>query len=191
MFLVRPRSLWLLLVLAALALVLVSCDESHVTTPTPPEPAPGGDTTPPTITKVVPVNGAASIQLASTIQVVFSEQVQPSTVNGSTFSVHGSGAVAGTVTLADSIALFAPSAPFAPNTTYTARVTAGVKDLAGNPLASEYIWSFTTGPVPDTTPPTVVAIIPGNGAAGVAPTTTIEATFSELVKASTVTTGRS
>jgi hypothetical protein len=170
-------------------MVLVSCDESHVTTPTPPEPPPGGDTTPPTITKVVPVNGATSIQLASTIQVVFSEQVQPSTVNGSTFSIHGSGAVDGTVTLADSIALFAPSAPFAPNTTYTARVTAGVKDLAGNPLASEYIWSFTTGPVPDTTPPTVVAITPGNSAAGVAPATTIEATFSELVKASTVTTG--
>ncbi|HEX5031434.1 MAG TPA: Ig-like domain-containing protein [Candidatus Eisenbacteria bacterium] len=159
-----------------------------MTTPTPPEPPPGGDTTPPTITKVVPVNGATSIQLASTIQVVFSEQVQPSTVNGSTFSIHGSGAVDGTVTLADSIALFAPSAPFAPNTTYTARVTAGVKDLAGNPLASEYIWSFTTGPVPDTTPPTVVAITPGNSAAGVAPATTIEATFSELVKASTVTT---
>lgn len=186
MLLARTQLRWLPLVLAAF--LTVSCDESHVTTPTLPKPPVGGDTTPPTITKVVPVNGAASVQLASTIQVTFSERVDASTVTGTTFAVTGSGPVAGTVTLADSIAVFSPSAPFAPNTTYTARVTAGVKDLAGNPLASEYIWSFTTGPVPDAIPPTVAAVIPAAGSAGIATTTAVQATFSELVKASTVTT---
>jgi hypothetical protein len=46
------------------------------------------------------------------------------------------------------IATFTPSISLPPNTTFTATITggiSGVKDLAGNPLATDKVWTFTTG----------------------------------------------
>ena len=34
--------------------------------------------------------------------------------------------------------------PLQPATTYTVRATQGIKDLAGNPLAADFIWTFRT-----------------------------------------------
>jgi hypothetical protein len=49
---------------------------------------------------------------------------------------------------ANRVATLTPSQTLAPSTTYTVTVSGGsggVKDLAGNALARDYIWSFTTG----------------------------------------------
>src|SRR5207249_3317510 len=70
-------------------------------------------------------------------------------------------------------------------TTYTATITTGVKDLAGNAMTANYVWTFTTI-VPDTTPPTVASTNPANGATGVTVNSPITATFSEAVQSSTV-----
>jgi len=48
------------------------------------------------------------------------------------------------VTYVGTTATFAPASALAPNTVYTATITTGVKDLAGNALASNSAWSFTT-----------------------------------------------
>src|SRR5437867_2612466 len=77
-------------------------------------------------------------------------------------------AVAGTVTYAGVTATFNPSSPLPPNTPYTATMTTGARDLAGNALASDFSWTFTTGATPDTTRPTVSFIVPANAATGVA-----------------------
>src|SRR5437016_4305811 len=45
-------------------------------------------------------------------------------------------------------------------TTYTATISTGARDLAGNPLTTDLVWSFTTGVIPDTTAPTVSATVP-------------------------------
>src|SRR5947209_12311002 len=77
-------------------------------------------------------------------------------------------------------ATLTPSAPLANLTVYTATVKSGpsgVKDLAGNALASDFIWSFTT--LPDTIPPTVTSVTPASGATGIALTTAVTATFSD------------
>ena len=42
------------------------------------------------------------------------------------------------------IATLTPSTSLAYNTTYTATVTTGETDLAGNALTSNYVWTFTT-----------------------------------------------
>src|SRR5207237_2493013 len=68
--------------------------------------------------------------------------------------------VAGTVSYAGVTATFTPAGNLAPNTAYTARVKHRAKDLAGNALATDFSWSFTTGATPNTTAPTVSFTVP-------------------------------
>jgi hypothetical protein len=49
------------------------------------------------------------------------------------------------VTNIGSTVTFTPAGGLTPNTVYTATITTGAKDLAGNTLAADYSWSFTTG----------------------------------------------
>ena len=89
------------------------------------------------------------------------------------------------------IATLTPGNALAPATTYTATVHGGatdprVKDVAGNALAANSSWSFTTAAAGDTTPPTVTARSPAVGATGVAVATTVTATFSEAIDPATV-----
>src|SRR5437016_2569350 len=72
--------------------------------------------------------------------------------------------------------------------TYTATITTGAKDLAGNALASSFVWSFTTGAALDITPLTVISTDPANGATGVALNKKAAATFSEAMDRLTITT---
>ena len=85
------------------------------------------------------------------VNATFSEAMDPLTITTDTFKVTGPGPlfapVTGTVTydLITNIATFVQDSNFAANTTFTATITTGVKDLAGNELATDYTWSFTTG----------------------------------------------
>jgi hypothetical protein len=58
----------------------------------------------------------------------------------------GATPVIGTVAydIASKIATFTSVTHLAPNTVYQATITTGAKDLAGNALASNFVWSFTT-----------------------------------------------
>ena len=59
--------------------------------------------------------------------------MNPLTINGTTFLLtQGITPVLGTVTYAGTTATFSPSANLASNTLYTATITTGAKDLAGN-----------------------------------------------------------
>jgi hypothetical protein len=77
--------------------------------------------------------------------------MDPATIGSTTFTlrVQGGAAVAATVAYNTTtrVATLDPTANLASNTTYEARVvggTSGVKDLAGNPLATDFVWTFTT-----------------------------------------------
>ena len=77
--------------------------------------------------------------------------VDPATINAATFKLHiGSAEIAGTVTysVATRAATFTPSAPLPEGTLCTATVLTGVQDLAGNALAPEKVWTFTTRSAP-------------------------------------------
>src|SRR5687767_5238467 len=160
-------------------LFVVSCDESQIKPPPP--HVPPGDGTLPAVVDVSPDAGAAGVQAGTTVRVAFSERIEPSSVTDSSFVVSGSSAVPGSVTATDSIATFTPTAPLEPDHIYTARVTTAVRDLYGNALAADYVWSFTTGAPADTTPPAVESLQPGNGAEDLVVSTTVQATFSELM----------
>jgi hypothetical protein len=114
--------------------------------PTPTPPPPPTDTTPPTVSSTSPVAGATAVLASADVTATFSEAMAGASLTTATFTlVDGSGnPVAGTVTSAGATATFAPTAILANGTTYTATVTTGAKDLAGNGLAQSRAWSFTT-----------------------------------------------
>jgi Ice-binding-like/Bacterial Ig-like domain len=145
----------------------------------------------PTIISTVPANGATSVPINQTITATFSVAMNPATISATTFKVQAPGGVAvtGAVTYlpAGSVANFTPAANLAANTLYTATITTGATDLSGNALASNYVWTFTTGAAANTTKPTVISNIPLAGATGVALNQTVAATFSEAMNAATIT----
>jgi len=104
------------------------------------------DTTAPTVLSMVPANGATVVGLNANITAIFSEVMDPLTVTVATITLKkGSVAVGGVVTapLTTTVS-FNPTADLEPNTTYTATITTGVKDLAGNAMATAKSWTFTT-----------------------------------------------
>jgi chitodextrinase len=106
------------------------------------------DTQPPTVSITSPTNHAINVDPNVTISATFNENINPSTITAQTFAVTmGTGgiSVSGSRSCVGSTVTFTPSSSLNPGTTYTATVTTGIKDLAGNSLASIYNWSFTTG----------------------------------------------
>jgi len=102
-------------------------------------------------------------------------------VSGTTFTLRTASGAAVTATLVSfnpttRVATFDPNGSLASDTRYTATLTDGVKDAAGNPLAATS-WTFTTGPRPR-----VTANSPTGGATGVRRDANVTATFSEAVK---------
>src|SRR5439155_831563 len=104
------------------------------------------DTTAPTVGATVPANSATGVAISGKVAAAFSEAMNPLTISPDTFTLQqGSTAVAGTVTYAGVTATFTPASALAPLTAFTATVTTGARDLAGNALATDFSWSFTTG----------------------------------------------
>ncbi|MEO7802867.1 MAG: Ig-like domain-containing protein [Ginsengibacter sp.] len=142
----------------------------------------------PTVISTDPVNGATDVALPKVVSANFSEVMDSSTISSSTFTVkNGNASIAGVVTYAGTKATFTPANDLLNNTTYTATVTTGAKDEAGNSLAADYVWSFAT-PVTDIRTPTVTSTDPVNGAIAVALNKKVSANFSESMDASTLTT---
>jgi WD40 repeat protein len=110
----------------------------------------GTDTTPPTVTTRTPAAGAAGVAANTTVTATFSEAMDPASITSATFQLQAGSnpPVAATVSYAGNTATLTPSSALATSTTYTATVkggSSGVKDLAGNALAADAAWSFTTG----------------------------------------------
>ena len=127
------------------------------------------DTTAPTVTAVDPLNNATGVFLNKTVSATFSEAMAPATISTANFTLkHGATAVSGTVAYdaISKIATFKPGGNLAAGTLYTATITTGARDLAGNPLASAYVWSFTTGTTITTPPIDLGAAAPFGGFGG-------------------------
>jgi len=103
------------------------------------------DITPPTVISTSPANNATSVSVNTAITATFSEHMDPSTTNTATFFVNdGISNVAGTVACSGTMATFTPTTALDYNTIYTVTITIGAKDLAGNPLESNYEFIFAT-----------------------------------------------
>lgn len=99
----------------------------------------------PTVISTDPLNAISKVPLNKIITATFTIEMNPSTINGTTFLVHqGTNQIAGTVTYAGKTATFSPTSPLTDNTVYTGTITIAATDLLGNAMASEYKWSFST-----------------------------------------------
>lgn len=107
------------------------------------------DNTAPTVLSTNPAdnNTTTGVSSSQNITVIFSEALDPTTVTGTTFKVTGPGttAVDGNVSYVGTTATFNPTSNLVASTLYTATLTTGITDIAGNPLAVNHVWTFTTG----------------------------------------------
>jgi len=147
-------------------------------------------TTAPTVLSTNPAGDDVAVAVNQDITVTFSDPMNSTTLTAATFTVAGPGPtpVSGVVTYSGTLATFSPNASLTTNTLFNATITTGTKDLAGNALASDFVWSFTTGTTRDTTAPTVLSTSPAAGAMGAAINQPITATFSKAMNQTTLTT---
>jgi hypothetical protein len=145
------------------------------------------DNTAPTVTSTINANGATGVPTNTRIGATFSETMDADTLTAGSFSVkQGSNTVPGTLAYAGLSVVFTPAAALTASTQYTVTVGTGAKDIAGNALAADYVWKWTTAATPDTTAPTVTSTINADGATGVPINTRVGATFSEAMNAASV-----
>jgi hypothetical protein len=152
------------------------------------------DTTPPILSSFTPSAGAAGVAVNANVTATFNEALDPATVNGSTIELRNAAnalvAAAVSYNATTRTATLDPTASLAGGAVYTARIRGGsadprVKDVAGNALAADATWIFTTA-ASDTTPPTVASFTPGAGATSVSVDANMTATFSEALDVATV-----
>jgi len=121
------------------------------------------DTTAPTVLSSNPADLATGVPLNKRINATFSEAMDPSTISVANYTLTGPGPtpVTGSVTYdaAGHTTTFAPLTNLAANTAYTAMLTRGCTDLAGNALVNvradsqkRVVWNFTTGTTVDQEP---------------------------------------
>src|SRR5208337_1276394 len=99
------------------------------------------------------------------------EAMDSTSLTPSTFMLIGPGdaSIPGAVTYSTigATASFTPSSTLTAGSTYIAVIAAGVTDLAGNGLASSFIWGFTTAAATDSVAPTVSSATPIDSAPAV------------------------
>jgi hypothetical protein len=152
------------------------------------------DTTAPTVSFTSPSGGDSAVPNNRKIIAGFSEIMDPATVNTSSFTLRetvSGTVVSGTVAPVGTSATFAPTASLKFSTNYTATIRGGsfggVKDLAGNRMASDFVFSFSTGAVADTIAPTVSVTSPTSTAVDVPVNRKVTVGFSEAMEPSTIT----
>jgi hypothetical protein len=137
----------------------------------------------PIVISTTPLSNEINVPLGQIITATFNEEMDPSSITSTSFTVVGLAPISGTVTYAGRTASFTPALSLAENTTYTARITTKTKDLAGNFLQTDYVWAFSTGTL---LRPVVITTDPINNAIAVKFDKTISATFNMIMNPATL-----
>lgn len=109
--------------------------------------ASGTDILAPTVVLSDPAEAAVDVSITKRLSVTLSEPMNEASISDASFTLRQGGTpIPGTVTyLPDGTAVqFVPDDELALNTVYTATLTTGAEDVAGNSIAQDYTWSFTT-----------------------------------------------
>ena len=126
------------------------------------------DATPPSVVSTYPPNGLTGVPAGTIIYCIFSEAMDPSTIDSTNILLSGPG-ISGPgdyqvkYDYYNGFAQILKNTQFGAFQTYTVMINAQVKDLRGIRLSAPYQWSFTSGAA-DTTAPVVSQTIPVAGA---------------------------
>ncbi|MGY1742840.1 MULTISPECIES: Ig-like domain-containing protein [unclassified Blastococcus] len=148
-------------------------------------PAPTGDTVAPTVVSRSPASGATAVGTTANVLIGFSEAMARPSAEAvyvqTTAGVRVPAAVSWNATT--NTVIVNPTDSLAEGTAYQVVLTAGVTDVAGNPVQAE-TWQFATrsaAPTGDTVAPTVVSRSPASGATAVGTTANVLIGFSEAM----------
>ncbi len=115
----------------------------------------GPDTMPPQVLSVLPANGVTGVSINTAVNATFNEAIDPATISNNTFELRDAANVLVPATVAYNAAArtatLTSQSALAYSTGYHATIisgASGVKDLAGNALATDYAWTFTTAASP-------------------------------------------
>ncbi len=145
------------------------------------------DDEPPEISATNPRNDENDVPVNATVSATFTEEMDAATISAETFTLSASGSsVKGSIEYSNNRAEFNPFSNMDHSMTYTAHISTGARDQAGNSLEEPYRWSFTIEAAPDNTPPEVVDTNPRNDEDDVSRNVTITAEFNEPLDPATV-----
>lgn len=151
-----------------------------------------GDSDQPYVESSIPANGAGSVATNSAVMILFSEEIDPTTLTTTALLLHGedvsgggayNDAVSGTIAYdaGKRIALFTPDAPLSESRNYQVTLTSAIDDLCGAGMTSDHSFIFTTGNSTDTIAVSVTSVTPTEGAVGVLQDAVATIQFSEPV----------
>jgi len=141
------------------------------------------DMTPPRVIKTDPSNGKTNVDKNSNITITFSEPMDQSATESAisltpgeivSFSWDNTGSILSILPVLEN------------DTTYECTVSTGATDLAGNPMVSDYTFTFSTKKSIDSTPPAVKSVTPQNNSKGVDPNLVVTITFTEPMNKASV-----
>ena len=104
------------------------------------------DTTAPTVFSIVPTDEELGVATNRDITATFSELMDPETIDDASFTLTQGGIpVSAVVSYTGTVATLNPTNDLAINSVFIATIITTATDQAGNPLAVNEVWSFTTG----------------------------------------------
>lgn len=143
-----------------------------------------------TVISTAPADVATAVATNQKVTATFSESMDSTTLDGVSFTVKGAGeaALVGGVSLdaASNTAIFASNSPLTASKLYTATITTAAESTTGKTMASNYVWSFTSGDATDGVAPTVNSTDPADAIADFKLNRNITASFNESLNPSTV-----
>lgn len=159
------------------------------------QPAPQVDRTIPFVISTNPSHESSAIPTNRAITLTFNKPIDPSTLSPARFTLVSAPTgtpVAGQIAYDETSRTAAfRTDDLLPGTSYIATISKEIADLAGNRMAADYSWQFTTAPLAtaeeiDLSPPVVVSTYPAPDAVSIPLDTAILITFSEGVDPATI-----
>ena len=123
----------------------------------------------PIVVSTDPENNATAVSLNKIITATFNMPMNPLTLDDTTFTIkQGANTVGGAISYSGLTVSFTPAVQLETNKTYTCTITTGARNVAGTPLAANYVWNFTTvapvigNPLPASTSNLFFGVFGGN-----------------------------